>query len=152
MAEEFPNLEQVNRLTEHLDSVTPRNPQAREIASAAKRSAEWFKAHEDDLAGAATTVQTSAETLNSFLDTFKDNPARRLFSICLGSLIGVIIAGALGLDAVQATQGTPLPSYIIGIFPNAGTAVTGVVVGLGASPTHELIKMLQEAKQTSRSV
>ncbi len=30
MAEEFPNLQQVNRLTENLDKITPNNPQARE--------------------------------------------------------------------------------------------------------------------------
>jgi hypothetical protein len=150
IAEEFPNLQQVNRLTENLDTVTPPNPQAREIADAAKRSAGWFKEHESDLRGAATKVQAAAETLSSFLDTFKDNPARRLISICLGSIIGVIVAGMLGLDALKATLGTT-PPYVVGWFPNAGTAVTGLVIGLGANPTHELIKTLQETKQNRRS-
>jgi hypothetical protein len=55
----------------------------------------------------------------------------------------------VGLDALQATGVTP--PNIVGIFPNAGTTITGVVIGLGASPTHELVKTLQETKQQRRS-
>ena len=36
-------------------------------------------------------------------------------------------------------------------FPNLGAAVTGLVMGLGATPTHELIKTLQETKKNRKA-
>ena len=36
-------------------------------------------------------------------------------------------------------------------LPNLGATVTGLAVGLGASPTHELIRTLQETKKNRKA-
>jgi hypothetical protein len=150
--EEFPNLRQADWLFSSLGKLGPSNRRARDLAKAASISAQWFEdTHaEQNIKDAAERVQFTAKALTNFLDTFNDNPARRLISILLGCIIGVIGAGALGLDALQATLGTT-PPVDVGIFHNTGTAITGVVIGLGANPTHELIKTLQETKQSRRT-
>jgi hypothetical protein len=146
MATHFPNLDQAEWLATTLKELGPNNRPARDLAKAASRSARWFKrTHaQKNIKEAAERVQFTADTLTNFLDTFNDNPARRLISILLGGIIGVIAAGVLGLDALQATLGTTP-------FLNVGTAITGIVMGLGANPTHELIKTLQETKQRRRT-
>jgi hypothetical protein len=85
--------------------------------------------------------------VSEFVQTFADNPARRLMSIYAGALLGLVFAWALRLDAIQATLGTiDFP----GVAPNLGVAATGLVIGLGAAPTHEVIKTLQETKESRK--
>jgi hypothetical protein len=146
MAREFPNLSQADWLISNLATLGPSNRRARDLAKAASISAQWFKdtRAQQNIRDAAEKVQFTAKTLTNFLDTFNDNPARRLISILLGCIIGVIATGALGLDALQATLGTTP-------FRNVGTAITGIAIGLGSNPTHELIKTLQETKQRRRT-
>jgi hypothetical protein len=152
LANQFPNLNQADWLINNINQLGPNNRRARDLAKAASRSVEWFEKNhpEERIKDAATRVQYTADAVTTFLDTFNDNPGRRLISLCLGGIIGVSVAGALGLDAFKATLGTS-PPFVIGIFENAGTAITGIMIGLGASPTHELIKTLQETKQRNRS-
>jgi hypothetical protein len=152
LANQFPNLNQAHWLINNLNQLGPSNRRARNLAEVASKSAEWFEQNhpEEKIKDAAARVQYTADTITNFLDTFNDNPARRLISLVFGCIIGVIVAGALGLDAFKATLGTT-PPYVVGIFYNAGTAITGIVIGLGANPTHELIKTLQETKQRNRS-
>ena|SRR5215212_943798 len=114
-----------------------------------------------------STASAAHETLASgakFFQTFQDNPARRLMSLFAGAVLGLIVAEALGLDVIQATVGDPftggswplqpvfdaLGIKPITVFPNLGTAVTGIAMGLGANPTHELVKALQERKQRTK--
>jgi hypothetical protein len=146
MAAHFPNLHQAQWLHDTLADLGPSNRRARDLAQAASISARWFRrTHADqDIKLAASRAASTANTLTNFLDTFNDNPARRLISILLGCILGLIGAGALGLDALQATLGTTP-------FLNVGTAITGIVMGLGSNPTHELIKTLQETKQRRRT-
>jgi hypothetical protein len=145
-ATHFPNLHQAQWLCETLKDLGPSNRRARDLAKAASISARWFKhTHADkNIKDAASQIVFTADTLTNFLDTFNDNPARRLISILFGCIIGVFGAWALGLDAVQATLGT-IP------FRGLGSAMTGIVMGLGSNPTHELIKTLQETKQRRRT-
>jgi hypothetical protein len=142
----FPNLQQAQWLANTLNALGPSNRRARNLAKAASTSAQWFETADvpEAITGAAQRVRYTANTLTNFLDTFNDNPARRLISILLGCIIGVIAAWVLGLDALQATLGTKP-------FQNVGTTITGIAMGLGANPTHELIKTLQETKQRRRT-
>ncbi len=151
LANRFPNLDQAKWLFDDLDKLGPSNRRVRDLARAASTSAKWFEENspEKEVKTAAAAIQWKVRALEGFLDTFNDNPGRRLISICLGCIIGVIAAGALGLDALQATLGTT-PSVAV-VLPNLGTAMTGIVIGLGASPTHEIIRTLQETKQNRAS-
>jgi len=85
--------------------------------------------------------------------TFKDNPGRRLISICAGAILGLIAAWALGLDAFQAAYQAPPGDVVGGVPPQWqwGIAVTGLLMGLGSTPTHEVIKLVQEVKKSRKT-
>ena len=92
--------------------------------------------------------------MNEFVQTFEDNPARRLMSLHAGAVLGLIAAGLLGLDAIQAVfEGVPsgwLAGKSYSLLPGIGAAVTGLAIGAGATPTHELIKALKEVKERNK--
>jgi hypothetical protein len=81
------------------------------------------------------------------ISAFQDNPARRLASLSMGSTMGMIIAGATGLNLFSAALEGDNPTALAG---KAGIVLTGVVIGLGASPTHEIVKALQSYKEGRR--
>jgi hypothetical protein len=92
----------------------------------------------------------------NLVTSFRDNPGRRLLSLLAGVAVGLLAAGALGFDIFTAILGVgqvTLPSQIP--LPTGGTleslkwgvVVTGIVIGLGAEPAHQVIKILQETKQ-----
>lgn len=99
-----------------------------------------------DRASAAATSAIGA--VQGFLVTFKDNPGRRLISLYAGAIMGVAVAGVFGLDILQAVlepgpEGLPYPSLRV-VF-------TGLVIGLGSNPTHEMIRAVQEYKKSQKS-
>jgi hypothetical protein len=93
----------------------------------------------------AALARQSVATLSTFIDSFKDNPARRLISIYIGTLIGLIAAWALRLDVFQATLQPTSP------VSGLGVALTGLLIGLGANPTHQVIRLLEEFKKSQKA-
>jgi hypothetical protein len=91
-------------------------------------------------------VRDQLDGLVSFITTFRENPGRRLISLFMGAILGLGAAGLLGLDMVHAAAGTTSTSSF-----HWGVAVTGLVLGLGSSPTHELIRSIQEYKQSRKA-
>jgi len=91
------------------------------------------------------TIQ-ALDDVKGFLGTFGDNPGRRLISLGLGAVCGMTFAGALGLDLFQAILKTPPTPGL-----HWGIAATGLVIGLGSSPTHEVIRAVQEFKKNLKS-
>jgi hypothetical protein len=93
---------------------------------------------------------TALSGLGDFLGTFKDNPGRRLLSIQIGLLAGLLVAAIGGLDVIAGVQNqgatTALAPATIG-----GVIFTGLLMGLGSSPTHEVISTLQQYKQQSKT-
>ncbi|MBV9580935.1 MAG: hypothetical protein JO057_20330 [Chloroflexi bacterium] len=90
------------------------------------------------------------DDLYSFVRTFNDNPARRIISLVVGCLAGFIVSAALRLDlfaALGLTQLTPFPN----VPWSMGVPLTGLIMGLGSSPTHEVIQAIQQFKQDSNS-
>jgi hypothetical protein len=102
--------------------------------------------------------------LADFTASLTDNPGKRLWSLVIGTQIGLIIAGILTLDVFAASDTTPaavaseqlellglnvtLPN---GWVPFVGVALTGLIIGLGSNPTHEVIGFLKEAKKDRRA-
>ena len=116
------------------------------------------KYNDPQLAAAAKMAADSLKGVNDLVASFKDNPGRRLISIYLGSFLGMIIAGVVGMDVFQAT----LSSETVGaaqatmqmtaqFFPYVGVAMTGLVIGLGSDPTHQVIQVLQEYKKARKA-
>jgi hypothetical protein len=91
--------------------------------------------------GIENGVVAAANDASAFLATFSDNPGRRLISIAVGSAMGLLVAAAFRVDVFQATDTSPSPAAW-------GIAATGLIIGLGSNPTHELIQALQELKRS----
>lgn len=102
------------------------------------------KLPELDLDQSFKIVEAMVKELQDFLGAFKDNPGRRLISIYVGALLGLAIAGIFGLDVFQAVLGT------VPVNANARVILTGLIIGLGSNPTHEVIRVLQEYKKKSK--
>lgn len=93
--------------------------------------------------------------VSDILAGFKDNPAKKVISIFLGSAAGLLVAGTVGLD-LFAAAGLPLgetdPAKIpLSAFPYVGVMLTGLVVGLGANPTHEVVRWASEAAKSRKT-
>jgi len=100
---------------------------------------------------AMRTASDSAERAALIIASIQDNPARRLASLALGSSLGMLVAGVTGLNLFVATlvgdPATPsaLPPIAAGTL---GIVLTGIVIGLGSAPTHEIVRSLQAYKDT----
>ena len=99
-------------------------------------------------------LTAAAETTDRALlviSAFDDNPARRMASLIMGASIGMLAAGGLGLNLFAATLGDADGSAVPGLLAGAlGVVLTGIVIGFGASPTHEVIGALREYKEGRR--
>lgn len=121
---------------------------AAEIGEAGSDAVERATTALGDAAGNVKNL-LDASRLNSQLaidviSSFDDNPARKVASILIGSSLGVLVVGFIGLNLFAATLGEGA-GYLAGV---AGIVLTGIIVGLGASPTHEIIKSLQKYKES----
>jgi hypothetical protein len=96
--------------------------------------------------GANLTLAVSTlDTLYGWIDSLLMNPGRKIMSLFAGSLVGLVAAWLFGLDLVHAALNVaPPPGWAWGM------ALTGIVVGLGANPTHELIHAIQSYKQSEQ--
>lgn len=99
-----------------------------------------------DRANAAATSAISG--VQSFLVTFKDNPGRRVISMYAGAIMGVGVAGTFGLDLFQAVL-EPGPGGLP--YRSLRVVLTGLVIGLGSNPTHEVIRAVQEYKKSQKA-
>lgn len=125
-----------------------------------------------DVRDTVTAAAAQTERLEDAIESFSDNPARRIMSVLAGATIGVGIAGFLGLNlflAVEQSEATvdqvqqnteqaAVPGAQVALAAptdggrsplegRTGVVLTGIITGLGASPTHEVIKVLQRRKQ-----
>lgn len=111
------------------------------------------------------TADESAAVLDQATDivsAFTDNPSRKLMSLLLGAIASVAIAGLMGLNLFSAvltdTSSVDVASSVVaepssvdesgcdgaaGCLDNRwGILLTGIIIGLGANPTHEVIRAL----------
>ena len=102
----------------------------------------------------ATLVATGAVDL---VAGFKDNPAKKVISLALGMVIGLFAAAFLRLD-LFAAAGAPLPASTlrypftdVSVLPFVGVAVTGIVLGLGSNPTHQVVSLVTDAAKARRT-
>jgi len=87
------------------------------------------------------------------IGSFEDNPARRLASLGIGAALGSLVSGGVGLNLFAATLTDPgaaaseTGTVVALLLGTVGVVVTGVFIGLGSAPTHELVKALQTYKK-----
>jgi hypothetical protein len=108
---------------------------------------DYLSKLDDRLGGTAKSATDGMNAALNFLVSFKNNPARRLVSLFLGVLLGLAVTGTLGLDLVGAAAGITSSSKF-----HWGVMASGLAVGLGSSPTHEVIRSIQEYKNSRKAV
>jgi hypothetical protein len=88
------------------------------------------------------------------MGSFKDNPGRRLISLYVGAMAGLAVAGIFGLDLFSAVMAEPsgeaAASSPLTAHPKLNIVLSGIIMGLGASPTHEVIRLVQEYKERQK--
>jgi hypothetical protein len=100
------------------------------------------------LKAARYTADAAINGLQDFLATFKDNPGRRLISLYVGAILGLIVAGLFSLDLFQAVLVTPNTEPVS--LLDLRVILTGLIIGLGSTPTHEIIRAVQEFKESQK--
>lgn len=127
------------------------NERVQLLVATASQHADYLKKKYNEAAPkidqAKSIADASINGLQNFVASFKDNPGRRLISIFLGVILGLVVAGYFRLDLFQAilTPPTDWPKEHIGYI-----ILTGIVIGLGSSPTHEVIRAVQEYKKSKK--
>jgi len=66
-------------------------------------------------------------------------------SVLLGAILGVLLAGMMNLHFFAALS-LMVPGFTIDIPANWDVVVTGLIIGVGAKPIHDLIGLLYELK------
>ncbi|MFL5805228.1 MAG: hypothetical protein ACJ8CR_26240 [Roseiflexaceae bacterium] len=127
-------------------NMEPTNQRSRVMISVADQAITNLEGKYPAVTEAAQAAKHATDIAKNVLETFKDNPARRLISIYLGAILGLIVVGFTGLDVFHATLGINFASAYPSL-PGIGVALTGLLMGLGANPTHEVIRVLQEIKE-----
>lgn len=94
---------------------------------------------QNEVAAIIKTMKGGTTDVDNFVKSFQENPGRKLISLWMGILLGLVAAWILGLDllatVLQAGQSHSVPLGII---------LAGVVMGLGSSPAHEIIQGIQD--------
>jgi hypothetical protein len=142
-----------------LNTLAPSSPRAQLIVSSVAPRLTALQESYPELKTDIDTGDKAIKSIDAFVESIKDNPGRRIISIFLGTLIGLGVVWFLGLDVFAATLGTGALAHVT-IGPASqpflswqwrfGCALTGAVIGLGSSPTHEVIKALQLFKQKQK--
>lgn len=140
------DLEKIKKHVEEIRKLPIDSQRVQLIVSSAERSVQYFSRKYPEIQGAADFASFGIQGVTNFVETFKDNPGRRLISLFAGALVGLMIAGLTGLDVFQAVLQTSASSGQSAVLPHLGVAITGILMGLGANPTHEAIRLLQEVK------
>lgn len=138
---------QIRRLKE----LAPDSQRANLIAASAFQGISYFEKKYPELENTALVANQAVTGVADFVATFKDNPARRLISIYFGAILGLMVAGFLGLDVFKAAMETSDSASAAKFFPYWGVALTGLLMGLGSNPTHEVIRAIQEIKKSRKS-
>jgi hypothetical protein len=124
----------------HLKMMAPWSPQMLELTRFAMGSVSDLQRYYPNLETVGDAANRTLGVLADLLTTMSHNPDRRIIGILAGASIGVVVAAVLGLDLFLAALEAPTAG-------RWGIAVTGLVVGFGANPTHDIIRALQEYKE-----
>jgi hypothetical protein len=141
-------LDEVKNGVGTLKSMAPSNRRVTRLSDASFQHVSALVSILPALQNDAKAVNAAIADVSDFANTFQENPGRKLISVYLGALLGLMIAGVLGLDLFSAAGGQGI-AWLAPVFPSAGIAITGVVIGLGSNPTHEIIQAVQEYKNSN---
>ena len=124
------------------------NARLQAIIVAANQAVTALQAKYPAIEASGALASTVIADFSSAVDYLKDNPGRKVISLFLGMVLGMIVAGLFSLDLVRATLGAAAATYtVVGIkLKYVTVALTGLAIGLGSNPLHEIISTLQQIK------
>ena len=126
------------------------DPKFGEMAANALKQIDALEQKYPELEQKARAAGMAVDSAADFVDSFKENPGRRLLSLYFGVMLGLLLVWATGLDLFQASLGTDIArDGLAGV--HLSVALTGLILGLGSSPTHEVIQILKEIKRSRKS-
>jgi hypothetical protein len=157
LAEAKKELDELKARTTQLKALAPDNQRVNMIAASAFQSISLLEKKYPQVVRNAEVAHQAIVGVSDFVATFKDNPGRRLISILLGMILGLLVAGVVRVDVFLAASGsapgavsqTTLFGTTVGVY--WAVAFTGLLMGLGSNPTHEVIRAIQEYKKTRKS-
>jgi hypothetical protein len=141
-------LDHLKTSVQQITTLAPGNQQAAALASAASQIITEIQKSYPTLQTLGTFANEAIGSFANVVATPPDNLGRRFISLFVGTLLGLLITGLLRLDLVQAIFQSPTFGNAFGLQFYWGIIFTGVVMGLGSNPTHEVIRVLQEYKKT----
>lgn len=152
LAEAPQAIQALRRTLEQLNVASATDSKLPGLVADAQKAIGAVQAFDPALQTAAAEAPGVLSNLSAFVETFKENPIRRFISLFLGALLGLGLARVFSLDlieaAVQAPGNTPIPWTSHGFLPHPDIALTGLIIGLGSNPTHEVVKAIQDFKQS----
>jgi hypothetical protein len=136
-----------------LKQLAPTSDNAQAIVAVAQRGLTAVATKYPTIQNDANAAKELVGGVSDFVNSLSDNPGRRILSIYLGALMGLGVAAVLGMDVFAAVAGTAAPTApALTKGLQFGVAATGIVMGLGSGPTHEVIKVLQALKENQNKV
>ena len=141
---------ELSNLQANLDSIKTLalyDPNIQQMVTTASQGILAIQKTYPELENMTNIANLAVSDVTDFISSFKDNPGRKLISLYLGAFIGLGLSGFMGLDMFMAAlETTSGPSDF-----HLGVALTGVIIGLGANPTHEVISILKEMKLSRKA-
>jgi hypothetical protein len=131
---------------QYVDQVSVASPPTQGEAATIMAAIDGLRSLFPTLQGEAVVAKGFIGDLASFASSFNENPARKLISLYAGSVLGVLVAAFTRIDLFAASGITTTQFHGFAW----GVALTGVVMGLGSNPTHEIIKAVQEYKNNQK--
>jgi len=128
-----------------LEKLAPGNQRVSLIAATVNQGVGMILQHQPAVEFNMRLIDQSVAGLTDFVASFKENPARRMVNIWAGAMIGLAVAYFVRLDVFFAVLGEV--ARPAGWWPHLGVALTGLIMGLGSNPTHDVIAALQEIKK-----
>jgi hypothetical protein len=139
--------------------LAPGSARLKRVAQVGEGVRAAFSTAADEAGDLGQDAQTALDAATHAADgalliigSFGDNPARRLATMAIGASLGAVVAGGMGLNLFAAVLATDpgaaaaaTPAWLLG---KVGVLATGLIVGLGSNPTHEVIKALQQYKDS----
>jgi hypothetical protein len=124
------------------------DPNFQQFSAKALQAVYALQSYDNEFSNLSNGFNSALDALSTFVDTFQDNPGRKLISILLGMALGLVVAIFTGLNLFQALLAPATPATNVLYW---GVALTGITLGLGSSPTHEVIQLLTQFKQNQTS-
>jgi hypothetical protein len=127
-----------------LNAEAPTNPQVQQLIQLVGERTRELEQHLPAVKDGGEITRQSLTVLSGVVASTTDNPGRRLIGLLAGATFGLAVAAAFGLDLFHAGLDAPAAG-------RWGIAFTGLVLGLGANPTHEVIRAVQEYKERQKA-